>query len=84
MRFKKLKISVAIALIVFALIVANTIAFGLLQTKEQSNLATTTDSGKKPSVETNASSSTSVNQQFQPSDATPVVVNHPMMRTRAS
>ena len=83
MRFKKLKISVAIALIVFALIIANTIAFGLLQTKD-SNLATTIDSGKKSSVETNVSSQTSVNQPSQTSDATSVVVNHQMMRTRAS
>lgn len=85
MRFKKLKISVAVALIIFALIVANTIAFGLLQNKDTSNLVTTINPVKNSSIETNTSSQTSNPvQQTQTSDTTQVVVNHLMMRTRAS
>ena len=51
MKFKKLKISVAVALVIFILITANIISFSFLQNKgTQSNLATPVDIRKSSSV----------------------------------
>lgn len=100
MRFKKLKILVAIALVIFILIVANTISFSLLQNNQDtqtSKLVTSIDSRKNSSIIKTASTSsqTFVNQiqrSSQTSTATApatssntqITISHPKIKTRAS
>lgn len=67
MRFKKLKIFVAVALIIFILIIANIIAFSISQNDTQSKLAANIDSRKNSSIVQGATSQTSVNPNTQSS-----------------
>lgn len=71
MRFKKLKMFVAVALVIFILIVANIIVFGLMHSNQDalaSNLATNVDSRKNSSnIQVTSSNQTSVNQNTQSS-----------------
>lgn len=100
MRYKKLKIFIAIALIIFILVVANIIGFGFLQDKvSQSNLAIPIDIRKNSSIiQDNSSNQASVDQNQQSSatdqsqtqttsvspDNPQTTVPHPNIRTRAS
>ena len=97
MRFKKLKIFTAIALVVFILVVANIIVFGLWNNNNQANLATAIDR-KNSSITQITSNQTSSNQNSQSSQnsassttqavtapTTPApVITHSATRTRAS
>jgi hypothetical protein len=72
MRFKKLKILVAISLIVFLLIIANTIIFGSLQNNKdiQSKLVAPIDWRKNsPVVQAINSSQSSINKNSQESQS---------------
>lgn len=100
MRFKKLRIFVAVALIIFILIIANTIVFGYLQNKQdaQSKLSTPIDSRKSSSAQPSGGNSASISQTTQSSQASedtsasqtstavqnPAVIYHTSTRTRAS
>jgi len=67
MTFNKLKIFVAVALIIFILVVANIIAFGLWKNNQDSNLATFTDSRKTQTSKT-INSSTTLNNNRESSE----------------
>ncbi len=98
MRFKKLRIFVGIAILIFVLVIGNIIAFGLTHNTNSNNIAAidTRKSAVNSTLQVidssspnTASSSTSSNTQQQQVQSTPApvpapIVYHPTMRTRAS
>lgn len=90
MRFKKLRLSVAIALLLFVILVGSIIAFGLFRS-QQSDLVAISNTTKKPIVTLNSTtqstSSTISNTQTVPDSSNVIPQTAPVnsnIRTRAS